>query len=82
MKFLSLLPLLAVLISTVQAVEKPSAHTKGTPTGKPTGPLKPGEYWWKPQLSPSGPLIVLISVPDQVMNVYRSEERRVGKECA
>jgi len=21
-------------------------HTKGTPTGKPTGPLKTGEYWW------------------------------------
>ena len=72
MKFLSLLPLLAVLISTAQAVEKPSAHTKGTPTGKPTGPLKPGEYWWRPQLSPSGPLIVLISVPEQVMNVYRN----------
>src|SRR6478735_8419227 len=72
MKFLSLLPLLAVLISTAQAVEKPSAHTNGTPTGKPTGPLKPGEYWWRPQLSPNGPLIVLISVPEQVMHVYRN----------
>jgi L,D-transpeptidase catalytic domain len=72
MKLLHLLPLLAVLISAAQAVEKPSAHTKGTPTGKPTGPLKPGEYWWRPQLSPSGPLIVLISVPEQVMNVYRN----------
>ena len=72
MKFLSLLPLLAVLISTAQAVEKPSAHTKGTPTGKATGPLKPGEYWWRPQLSPNGPLIVLISVPEQVMHVYRN----------
>jgi hypothetical protein len=61
MKFLSLLPLLAVLISTAQAVEQPSAHTKGTPTGTLTGPLKPGEYWWRPQLSPSGPLIVLIA---------------------
>ena len=48
MKFLSLLPLLAVLISTAQAVEKPSAHTKGTPTGKAAGPLQPGEYWWRP----------------------------------
>jgi hypothetical protein len=36
------------------------------------GPMKPGEYWWKPQLSPNGPLIVLISVPEQVMNVYRN----------
>ena len=72
MKLLRLLALLAVLISTAQAVEKPSAHTKGTPTGKPAGPLKPGEYWWRPQLSPSGPLIVLVSVPEQVMHVYRN----------
>ena len=72
MKLLRLLALFAVLISTAQAVEKPSAHTKGTPTGKPTGPLKPGEYWWRPQLSPSGPLIVLVSVPEQVMHVYRN----------
>ena len=72
MKLLRLLALFAVLISTAQAVEKPSAHTKGTPTGKPTGPLKPGEYWWRPQLSPSGPLMVLVSVPEQVMHVYRN----------
>jgi hypothetical protein len=72
MKLLRLLALLVVLISTAQAVEKPSAHTKGTPTGKPTGTLKPGEYWWRPQLSPSGPLIVLVSVPEQVMHVYRN----------
>ncbi|MGB8464405.1 MAG: L,D-transpeptidase family protein, partial [Terrimicrobiaceae bacterium] len=72
MKLLRLLALFAVLISTAQAVEKPSAHTKGTPTGKPTGPLKPGEYWWRPQLSPNGPLIVLVSVPEQIMHVYRN----------
>jgi L,D-transpeptidase catalytic domain len=72
MKPLRLLALFAVLISTAQAVEKPSAHTKGTPTGKPTGTLKPGEYWWKSQLSPSGPLMVLVSVPEQVMHVYRN----------
>jgi hypothetical protein len=72
MKLFRLIALFAVLISTAQAVEKPSAHTKGTPTGKPTGPLKPGEYWWRAQLSPSGPLIVLVSVPEQVMHVYRN----------
>ena len=72
MKLLRLLALFAVLISSAQAMEKPSAHTKGTPTGKPTGPLKPGEYWWRPQLSPNGPLIVLVSVPEQVMHVYRN----------
>lgn len=51
---------------------RPTSHTKGTPTGKPAGTLKPGEYWWQPQLSPRGPLVVLVSVPEQTMHVYRN----------
>jgi hypothetical protein len=72
MKFLKILALSVALLTTVQAVQQPSAHTKGTPTGKPTGQLKPGEYWWNPQLSPTGPLVVLVSVPQQTMHVYRN----------
>lgn len=53
-------------------MDKPAAHTKGTPTGTATGPLKPGEYWWSPQASPSGPVVVLVSIPLQVMHVYRN----------
>lgn len=68
----ALLLSLALITCGVQAVEKPAAHTKGTPTGKPRGPLKPGEYWWKPEVSPSGPLIILVSVPEQIMHVYRN----------
>jgi len=44
MKFLKILALSVALLTTAQAVKQPSFHTKGTPTGKPTGPLKPGEY--------------------------------------
>jgi hypothetical protein len=72
MKFLKILALSVALLTTVQAMQQPSFHTKGTPTGKPTGALKPGEYWWKPQLSPSGPLMVLVSIPQQTMHVYRN----------
>jgi hypothetical protein len=72
MKLLKILALSVVLLTTAQAAKQPSFHTKGTPTGKPTGPLKPGEYWWKPQLSPSGPLMVLVSIPEQTMHVYRN----------
>ena len=64
--------LLSLSILTASAMEKPSFHTKGTPTGKPTGQLKPGEYWWNPQLSPSGPVVVLVSIPQQTMHVYRN----------
>lgn len=69
MKFLIILAISTGLLTASQAMEKPSFHTKGTPTGKSTGPLKPGEYWWKPQLSPSGPLVVLVSIPQQIMHV-------------
>ena len=72
MKFLKILALSVAVFTTVQAMQQPSFHTKGTPTGKPTGTVKPGEYWWKPQLSPSGPLMVLVSIPQQTMHVYRN----------
>jgi hypothetical protein len=72
MKSLTILALSVALLTSAQAVQKPAAHTAGTPTGQPSGPLQPGEYWWKPQLSPSGPLIVLVSVPEQTMHVYRN----------
>ena len=72
MKILSVLSLSVALIAASFAMEKPSFHTKGTPTGKPTGSLKPGEYWWNPQLSPIGPVVVLVSIPQQTMHVYRN----------
>src|SRR5947209_5477208 len=72
MKLPLILAISFTLLASSQAVEKPSFHTKGMPTGKPTGPLKPGEYWWKPELSPSGPIVVLVSVPQQTMHVYRN----------
>jgi hypothetical protein len=42
-KFLIILAISTGLLTASQAVEKPSFHTKGTPTGKPTASLKPGE---------------------------------------
>src|SRR5436309_1255040 len=72
MKALSVAALLIALLSTSFSMDKPSFHTQGTPTGKPTGSLKPGEYWWKPQLFPQGPVVVLVSIPQQTMHVYRN----------
>src|ERR1044072_4807329 len=72
MKRFALLATLTVVLCSAYAVEKPSFHTQGTRTGKPVGSLKPGEYWWRPELSPGGPLMVLVSIPQQVMNVYRN----------
>src|SRR5215813_13390962 len=73
MKFLTTLAVsIAFLTASQAAMERPSFHTKGTPTGKPTGNLKPGEYWWHPEISPKGPLMILISIPEQEMHVYRN----------
>jgi len=72
MKHVTILILSISMLTVSQAMERPSFHTKGTPTGKPIGSLKPGEYWWKPQLSPNGPVVVLVSIPQQTMHVYRN----------
>ena len=72
MKCLTILVLSISILTASAAMERPSFHTKGTPTGKPTGTLKPGEYWWHPEISPEGPLMILISIPEQRMHVYRN----------
>jgi L,D-transpeptidase catalytic domain len=63
---------LIAVLTPAGAMQQPSFHTKGSPTGKPTGPLKPGEYWWAPFVSPTGPVVVLVSIPQQTMHVYRN----------
>jgi hypothetical protein len=72
MKYVMIVAMSVSLLTASEAMEKPSFHTKGTPFGKPTGPLKPGEYWWHPEISPQGPLMILISIPEQAMHVYRN----------
>jgi hypothetical protein len=64
--------LLCLAPARLFAMDKPAAHTKGIATKKATGPLLPGEYWWAPMVSPSGPVVVLVSIPLQVMHVYRN----------
>jgi hypothetical protein len=51
------------------------AHTKGTPVQPFTPTLKPGDYAWHPEVSPAGPVVVLVSLPDQVLYVYRNGVR-------
>src|SRR5690242_6027272 len=71
-KLLATLTISIGLLTSSHAMEKPSFHTKGGPSGKPTGTLRPGEYWWHPEISPQGPLTILVSVPEQTMHVYRN----------
>jgi L,D-transpeptidase catalytic domain len=51
------------------------AHTKGREVSPLTPKLKPGDYVWHPKVSPNGPLVVLVSIPDQLLFVYRNGVR-------
>jgi hypothetical protein len=51
------------------------AHTKGRQVAPFSSTLKPGDYVWHPELSPSGPVVVLVSLPDQISYVYRNGVR-------
>ena len=46
-----------------------------------TPALKPGDYVWHPELSTAGPVVVLVSLPDQLLYVYRNGVR-IGRSTA
>jgi hypothetical protein len=58
-------------VANFQAAE----HTKGRQVEPFAHALKPGDYAWHPEVSPAGPVVVLVSLPDQVMYVYRNGVR-------
>jgi hypothetical protein len=35
-------------------------------------PMKPGDYAWDPDRSPTGPVVIIVSLPEQLMHVYRN----------
>ena len=52
-----------------------SEHTKGRAVKDLTAAFKPGDYAWHPEVSPAGPVVVFVSLPDQVLSVYRNGVR-------
>jgi hypothetical protein len=37
--------------------------------------LRPGEFLWERELSPSGPVVIVVSLPDQALSAYRNGSR-------
>jgi len=52
----------------------PPKNTSTPGTAKTVLPaqLKPGEYAWHPELSPRGPIVMIVSLPEQLAYVYRN----------
>jgi hypothetical protein len=44
--------------------------------------LLPGEYSWRPELSPSGPVAIVVSIPAQLVHVYRNGIRFAVSTCS
>jgi hypothetical protein len=63
----------AVVLAVVPATL--AALTKGRVAAPFTPELKPGDYVWHPEVSPAGPVVIVVSLPYQVMYVYRNGVR-------
>lgn len=44
--------------------------------------LKPGDYTWHPDRSPDGPITIVVSVPEQLVFVYRNGIRIAVSTCS
>ena len=44
--------------------------------------LKPGEFTWHPERSPKGPVAVVVSIPEQLVHVYRNGIRIAVATCS
>jgi hypothetical protein len=58
-------PLIAILVSGCVALFVLSSRGA-------VGAVPPGGFVWEPELAPSGPVVVVISLPDQVLSAYRN----------
>jgi hypothetical protein len=44
--------------------------------------LKNGEFNWFPERSPGGPILIIVSIPDQLVHVYRNGIRIAASTCS
>lgn len=52
---------------------KPAAAKPAVPVATPV--LKPGQFVWTPELAPQGPVVIVVSLPEQRAHVYRNGVR-------
>jgi L,D-transpeptidase-like protein len=74
-RFLTVTTLLTLCLFSVTQLASGQAHTKGSAVSPLTAKLRPGEYGWHPEVSPKGPVVILVSLPDQTLYVYRNGVR-------
>jgi hypothetical protein len=73
MKWRFALSMIFILATPLTAAA--AGHTKGRAVQPLTSELKPGDYVWHPEVSPAGPVVIIVSLPEQRMYVYRNGVR-------
>jgi hypothetical protein len=69
------LTLIVVLVLPLSLSASAASHTKGRAVQQLTSEFKNGEYVWHPEISPTGPVVIIVSLPGQRMYVYRNGVR-------
>jgi hypothetical protein len=61
------LPIITILVLglTGLPLARGAKFTKGEQVAPFTPEFKPGDYVWHPEISPAGPVVVIVSLPDQ-----------------
>ena len=65
----AVLSCLAASLGCAQSIEAGNEQKALTPD------LKPGDYVWQPEVSPAGPVAIIVSLAEQAMYVYRNGVR-------
>ena len=60
---------LGVALGLIPFVSSPEANAQ---TAQDASRLKPGEYIWAPQVAPEGPVVLVVSLDEQLAYVYRN----------
>ena len=70
------------MILTASALLQLSAPAETFTEGKQVPPstekLKAGDFVWEPERAPAGPVLIVVSKPEQVAYVYRNGCNKVG----
>lgn len=74
--------LLEVFAAGVVALPLIGAAARAQLVNKTAEQLRNGEFNWHPERSPDGPVILIVSIPDQLVHVYRNGVRIGASTCS
>src|ERR1700737_4172221 len=72
MKHSALIVISVASLLVASVTDAAPGHTRGRAVKPFTPELKPGDYVWHPEVSPAGPVVVFVSLPERAAYIYRN----------